>query len=127
MGVHIKANNNKGQQYDMCCSSFNVLRNQIGRALAPREYDYWDVDRTDEHISDLLREAVGDSVYKFLSQEDCDGSLSHTECLEVLERIKKLKDDTSFKFYPDSFLTIDSLKSILEFCYSHRTKLVWKA
>lgn len=134
MGVSIFANNRKCPiEFDMGYGSFYYLRKFIGEELADQAYLNWLMtdDKTPKdklhRICEIFHMFVGDAVYDFLTQSDCEGSLTSKQCKELLDCIIDLKDDPNHAYgYISNQHTFEDFKELLQYCYSHRTKLVWR-
>ena len=131
MGVSIYAKNKKCPiEFDMGYGSFLSLRKFIGEELAGQAYLNW--LKTDDstpkdrlhRICELFHTFVGDATYNFLTQSDCDGELSYKECKEVLNNIKDLTNDDTYGYIYCQH-SFEDFKELLQYCYSHRTKLMW--
>lgn len=131
MGVSIFANNRKCPiKFDISYSTFFYFRREIGDALANTAYETWlktdnntPIDKVHE-ICEILHALVGDAAYNFLIQPDWEGTLSHKQCIELYNVIKDIKVDVYFEYVCGN--SFDDFKELLKYCYSHRTKLVWR-
>ena len=131
MGVCLRANNRKCDiEFDMGYIGFYSLRKFIGEKLSPSNYIKWleTNDKTPKEIVHSLNEQilndVGQATYNFLLQKDYQGSISYKECKELLEKIKNLTN-THYYGYVYCQHSFNDFKTLLQFCYSHRTKLIW--
>lgn len=65
----------------------------------------------------------------FLTQSDCDGKLSYTECKQLLADIKSMPDDGKLYGYigrgESQCLTITKFKELLQNCVNRRCILRW--
>ncbi len=103
MGVSLFANNGKCPiEFSMHYGEFMNLRNFIGGSL----------------------DEVGNATYKFLTQPDCVGELSYRECKELLDKITPLHNDSVYG-YSHRKHSFEDFKTLLQYCYSHRTALIW--
>lgn len=131
MGVSICANNRKCPiSFDMGYGGFYDIRHFIGESLAGEAYNYWTKtdDNTTKEILHIacqnLYDIVGEATYDFLTQTDCEGSLTHKECKELLDKIKPLHNNNLYGYWRCQH-SFEDFKTLLQYCYSHRTKLVW--
>ena len=132
MGVSIFANNRKCPiEFDMGYGAFFYLRKEVGDALAISAYETWlktdDNTPKDElhRVCERFHTQVGDAAYNFLTQSDCEGELSYKQCGELYDVIKDIKVNGSFG-YIRCVHSFEDFKELLKYCYSHRTKLVWR-
>ena len=132
MGICLMANNRKGPfEWDMGYGSFFYLRKTVGDALADNAYEAWlkTDDKTPKdklhRLCEIFHMLVGDAVYDFLTQSDCEGELSYKQCGELYNVIKDIKVDGYFG-YTRCAHSFDDFKELIRYCYSHRTKLVWR-
>ena len=132
MGVCIHANNGKCPiEFDMGYGGFLSLREFIGEELAGEAYTTWAKtnDSTSKEtlhiICKALHSILGDATYNFLTQTDCEGELTHRECKEMLDKIKPLTNNYYYGYWKREH-SFEDFKTLLQYCYSHRTKLVWR-
>ena len=142
MGVCVHANNGKCDiEMNMSYSQFNRMRFFIGESLSPSYWLWKEItlnilcgrltytEKTENRLDELeekIKSEINESMFTFLFQADTDGSLSYKDCKGVLDLVNTIKEDPPEEYgYVWCKNSLEDFKKLLQYCYSHRTKLVW--
>ena len=131
MGVSLTGNYKGALSLDGGCGTFYRLRHKVAKAVLGSDYCYYEQwiktdDNTPKDQLHALCKAIysrSEALWRFVSQNDCEGKLSYKDCGVLYEKIKDSSENFSFCY--DAYYTDEQRQDfikLLKGCYSHRAR-----
>lgn len=140
MGLTLCGKFKESPSYDMGYGSFYRLRcdiaNTVSKEFGKHYRDIYKVQICPKEVLDEYNRRTESLIKKYKCKErfleflylpDTEGKLSPFKCKAVMEQITDLKNTDLYGYtaYPETCMTIEKFRELLNLCYNKRKYLIW--